>query len=86
MLRAGRPLGARAVTLHVGAGVAQPSGLTDPLLGPILTRRAALVEKVEDIKLRKATLTSERYMAKFERLIVELAQVSRKIRRRMAVS
>ena len=78
--------GALAAILHVAAGVAQPLVLMDPLLGTLLTRRTALVEKVADIKLRKATLTSERYMAKLARLIVELAQVSRKIRRRMAVS
>jgi hypothetical protein len=54
----------------------------DPELGELVRRRAALEEQVEELKARKPMLQPGEYEKELERLLIELARVSREIRRR----
>jgi hypothetical protein len=56
---------------------------TDEVLLKLLQRKAALETEAEDLKIRKAFLPAAEYAREFERLMVELARVSRAIRERV---
>lgn len=62
---------------HVGPEVA-----TDPVLVELLQRRAALEADVDELRARKPLMPAADYAAEFERLMIDLARVSRDIRRR----
>ncbi len=62
---------------HVGPEVA-----TDPVLVELLQRRAALEAEVDELRARKPLMPAADYAAEFERLMIDLARVSRDIRRR----
>ncbi len=58
---------------------AQP---TDEVLLKLLQRKTTLEAEVEDLKIRRAFLSAPEYAKEFERLMIELAQVSHDIRAR----
>ncbi len=76
--------GALAASLYVGAGVDRPAAAGDPALAPLVARRSALEAEVATWKAAKATMTTEQFETHLERLLIELAQLSREIRRRIA--
>jgi hypothetical protein len=55
---------------------------TDEALIALLQKRAALQIDVDELKQRRQLMTPEEYTQEFERLMLELARVSRDIRRR----
>jgi hypothetical protein len=54
----------------------------DPALAALLARQQALEEEAEALKLRKPTMPPEEWNAAFEKLMIELARISRTIRQR----
>lgn len=54
----------------------------DPALAELFQRRAALEVQVDDLRLRKPLMPPEEYAREFERVMIELARVSREIRRK----
>ncbi|MCA1561073.1 MAG: hypothetical protein LC804_12670 [Acidobacteria bacterium] len=61
---------------------AAPAVAADPALLELLQRRASLESQAEELKLRKAIMPPADYEKEFERLMIELATVSREIRNR----
>ena len=55
---------------------------TDEVLLQLLQRRAALQLEVDDLKQRRQLMTIDEYQQEFEKLMLDLARVSRDIRRR----
>jgi hypothetical protein len=55
---------------------------TDEVLLKLLQRKTMLETEVEDLKIRKRFLPPEEYAKEFERIMIELAQVSHDIRSR----
>jgi len=55
---------------------------TDEMLLKLLQRRTTLEAEVDDLKIRKTFLPGPEYAKEFERLMIELAQVSHDIRAR----
>ena len=53
---------------------------------PLVSRRRQLEDQVADLKTRRAAMEPDAYLAALERLLVDLARVSRDLRRRMAPS
>jgi hypothetical protein len=56
---------------------------TDEALLRLLQRKAVLEMEVEDLKIRKAFLPAAEYATEFERLMIDLARVSRAVRERV---
>ncbi|CAN5640767.1 hypothetical protein BH23ACI1_BH23ACI1_10630 [soil metagenome] len=56
---------------------------TDDVLLKLLQRKATLEADVEDLKIRRTFLPGDEYAAEFERLMIELARVSRDVRERV---
>ncbi len=56
---------------------------TDEVLLHLLQRRAALEAEVDELKLKKTFMQPAEYAAEFERLMIELAKVSRDVRQRL---
>lgn len=55
---------------------------TDDVLLKLLQRRATLESEAEDLKIRRTFMPRAEYAAEFERLMIEIAKVSRDIRAR----
>lgn len=55
---------------------------TDEVLLKLLQKRAALEAEVDDLKLKKTFMQPAEYDAEFERLMIELAKISRDVRQR----
>jgi hypothetical protein len=55
---------------------------TDDVLLKLLQRRATLEAEVDDLKIRRTFLPADEYAREFERVMIELAKVSREIRER----
>jgi hypothetical protein len=55
---------------------------TDEVLLKLLQKKALLDADIEELKIRKAFLSRDQYAKEFERLMIELAQVSHDIRAR----
>lgn len=55
---------------------------TDPELADLFQRRAALEAQVDELRTRKPLMPPDDYMKEFEKVMIELARVSRDIRRR----
>jgi hypothetical protein len=55
---------------------------TDEVLLKLLQRKSTLEAELEDLKIRRQFLTRPEYAKEFERLMIELAQVSHDIRER----
>ena len=56
---------------------------TDEVLVQLLQRRAAVEAEVEELRIRRAFMPQEEYEKEFERLMIDLARVSREIRKRI---
>jgi hypothetical protein len=56
---------------------------TDEVLLQLLQKRGALEAEAEELKLRRSFLTPEEYRKEFERIMIELARVSRDVRARI---
>ena len=74
--------GRLAASLYFGAGVEQPAAAADPALAPLVARREALEAGVAAHRARKSALPQAEYAPELERLLVELARVSRELRQR----
>ena len=74
--------GRLAASLYFGAGVEQPAAAADPALAPLVARREALEAGVAAHRARKSALPEAEYAPELERLLVELARVSRELRQR----
>jgi len=74
------PDGALARTTYLDADPI--AAATDPEVAGLLTRQHALEIEAEQLKLRKATTPAAAWQAEFERLMIELARVSKAIRSR----
>jgi hypothetical protein len=55
---------------------------TDEVLLTLLQKRASLQADVEDLKQRRQLMTPDEYQKEFERLMIDLARVSRDVRAR----
>jgi hypothetical protein len=62
--------------------VVAPPSSADPEVQALLVRQQALVEQIDDLRRRRAALAPEAFDREFERLIVDLALVSRDVRRK----
>lgn len=78
--------GVFAARVFVGAGVDPPMPLSDPSLRPLVEQREALERQVAELRSRKDNLEGRVYERELERLLIELARVSREIRLRTAAS
>jgi hypothetical protein len=74
------PDGSLARTTYLDA---EPGTITaDVALAGLQRRRAALEVQLEELKLKKESMAAEEYEVQLERVLVELARVSRQIRQR----
>lgn len=73
--------GSASSRLYFDAEVAGAAPTDEVLLG-LLQKRAALQIESDDLKQRRQLMTPEEYDQEFEKLMLELARVSREIRRR----
>lgn len=73
--------GAAASRVYLDAAVVGAAPTDEELLS-LLQKRATLEIDVEDLKQRRPIMTPEEYEKEFERLMTELARVSREVRRR----
>ena len=55
---------------------------TDEVLLNLLQKRATIQIDIEDLRQRRQLMTPDEYRQEFERLIIDLARVSREIRNR----
>ena len=63
-----------------GATLASAAGANDPRLGALYKERFAIEARIDDLKKRKATLSTDAYDDALENLLVELALKAREIR------
>ncbi len=77
------PDGLISARLLLGAGPVRDEAERDPSVMPLVDRREVLLEELARLRAGQQTLTRDMYAAELERLLVELATVSRDIRRRM---
>ena len=75
------PDGLAAARLYHCAGLEEAEVVTDPRLAPLVARREELRQAVDDLKAVKVDMSPERYLRDLERVLIELASVSRQIRR-----
>lgn len=74
------PDGALARLLYLDAET--PAAATNPELAALIRRRRELEAEAEALKLKKPTMATPAWEAEYERLMIELAKVSREIRAR----
>ena len=73
--------GSAAARLYLDPDVAGAAPTDEELLS-LLQKRAALQIDLDDLKQRRQLMTPEEYQAEFERMMIDLARVSRDIRRK----
>lgn len=78
---AGGPPAGLAAAVYVGAGVDDVSAGQGGELDRLAARRAALDVEVAELRAARESMPPERYAAELERLLLELARVSRDMRR-----
>jgi hypothetical protein len=71
-----------AARLYLGAGLEEAEIVTDPALAPLVARRQALRAAVDALRAAKEQMNAEAYGRELEQTLIELARVSRQIRRR----
>jgi hypothetical protein len=54
----------------------------DPELQKLMLRQQALTEQIDDLRRRRATMSEAEFTRQLEALLVDLAEVSRDVRRR----
>ena len=54
----------------------------DPVLAELFQRRAALEAQVDELRARKPLMSADEYAKEFERVMIDLARVSREIRKK----
>ena len=74
------PDGAMARLLYLDAEL--PAAASDPQLAALLKRRRELEAEAEALKLKKGSMAGPMWEAEYEKLMLELARVSREIRGR----
>jgi hypothetical protein len=74
------PDGNVAALTYLDAAVAATS--TDPEVQKLLVRQQALTEQVDDLRRRQGSMPAAQYESELEKLLTELALVSRDIRQR----
>jgi hypothetical protein len=74
------PDGAMARLLYLDAEL--PAAANDPQLAALLKRRRELEAEAEALKLKKGSMAGPMWEAEYEKLMLELARVSREIRGR----
>ena len=79
---AGGPRAGPAAAAYVGAGVDHVATGRGAEADRLAARRAALDVEVTELRAVRESMPAERYAAELERLLLELAQVSREMRRR----
>ena len=77
----GGPHAGLAAAAYVGAGVDHVTTGQGAELDRLAARRAALDVEVAELRAVRETMPAERYAAELERLLLELARVSRELRR-----
>lgn len=77
--RGGTEPGLLARTTYLDAGPAPPVGASAAARA-LYDRRLALAREVEELKARKASMKAEDYRRQLEKLLLELAEVSREIK------
>ena len=77
--------GILAARVFVGAADDPPPIISDPSLVPLVERRNALEDQVANLRSRSDDLDEVAYGRELEQLLIELARVSREIRRRTVV-
>ena len=75
------PDGLTAARLYLGAGPDEAEVVTDPRLAPLVRRRQELRQAVDDLKAAKTGMSEDMYLRDLERVLIELARVSRQMRR-----
>ena len=75
------PDGMRAASQFLGAGAARDDGATDPGRAALVARREGLIERVQTLRGNKAQMSPEVYRRELERLLLELARLSRRLTR-----
>ena len=75
------PRAGLSAAAYVGAGVDGVATSRGGEVDSLAARRAALEVEVEALRASRATLAPERYAAELERILLELARVSRDMRR-----
>lgn len=69
-----------AVARQVYLEAENPAAASDPELAELLRRRRELEAAAEALKLQRDEMPADQWAAEFERLMIDLAQVSREIR------
>jgi hypothetical protein len=72
--------GALARTTYLDGSVVADE--TDPAVAELVARQRGLERQAEELKLRKGSMPRDKWDAEFERLMIELARVSRALRSR----
>lgn len=75
------PDGLRAAGQFLGAGPVRTRAVADPLLVPLVARWEELIDRVLELRAAKEQMGSDRYLRELERLLVELAHLSRSLNR-----
>ncbi len=76
------PDGQAAARLHVGAGPGERlAAVTDPAVASLMARRDALREAVYALKAARPRMAAAAYLDDLERTLIDLARVSRQLRR-----
>ena len=75
------PDGLRAASQFLGAGPVRARAVTDPLLAPLVAKREELIDSVQELRAAKGEMSSEAYLRELERILVELALLSRRLNR-----
>ena len=75
------PDGALAARLHAGARAGERPDPDDPSLAPLLTRRSAIETRIAELRSARETMEPAAYRAAIEPPLVELARISRQLRR-----
>ena len=75
------PDGLRAASQFLGAGPVRAHAVADPLLAPLVAEREELIDSVQELRAAKEEMSSDAYLRELERVLVELAHLSRRLNR-----
>jgi formiminotetrahydrofolate cyclodeaminase len=75
--------GTLAARLFIGAERREISEVSDKILGPLFAKQAVLESEISNLRINRSAMSEADYRDILERLLIELASVSREIRRRI---